>query len=188
MSKTIKQIIIILVLSVIIGFIVNVVNPKGIPLVMDMKRYSTEQSDKLKEDFINNPYDTSKKDASLMQNPRLNKEGFVDPQNIKLDFAKLLYDRKALFFDGRKPEEFATGHIKSAINISYVEFHKKSKEEKEEMFKGYNKNGIIVCYCDGGCEVSIDLAYDIAKLGFTSMNIYQGGYQEWEKAGYPVEK
>jgi len=31
------------------------------------------------------------------------------------------------------------------------------------------------------------LAYDIAKLGFTSMNIYLGGYKEWEDAGHPVE-
>ncbi|MCX6163880.1 MAG: rhodanese-like domain-containing protein [Ignavibacteriae bacterium] len=189
MIKVIKQILIILILSVVVGLVVNAVNPKGIPLVMDMKKYSTEQSDKLKEDFINNPYDTTKKDASLMQNPRINKEGFVEPQNIKLDFAKVLFDRKALFFDGRKPEEYNAGHIKGAINIYYEEFHKKSKEEKTEILKGFNKNGLIVCYCIGGdCEASIDLAYDIAKLGFTSLNIYLGGYKEWEDAGYPVEK
>lgn len=190
MSKTIKQILILLVLSIVVGLVVNAINPKGIPLVMDVSKYSTEQSDKLKEEFINNPYDTAQKDASLMQNPRLNKEGFVEPQNIKLDFAKVLFDRKALFIDGRNPEEYATGHIKGAINIPYREFHKKSKEERAEMMKGFNKNGIIVCYCDGGnCEVSIDLAYDIARVGFTSVNIlYPVGYSEWEKAGYPVEK
>ena len=189
MAKTIKQILIIFILSIVVGLIVNAVSPKGIPLVMDVKKYSTEQSDKLKEDFINNPYDTTKKDASLMQNPRLNKEGFVEPQNIKLDFAKLLYDKKALFFDARKPEDYNVGHVKGAISVPYEEFHKKPKQEKIEMLKGYNKSGIIVCYCIGGdCEMSIDLAYDIAKLGFTSMNIYLGGYKEWENAGYPVEK
>jgi 3-mercaptopyruvate sulfurtransferase SseA len=189
MAKTLKQILILLVLSVVVGLIVNFINPKGISLVVDMKKYSTEQSDKLKEDFINNPYDTAQKDVSFIKNPRINKEGFVEPQNIKLDFAKILYDRKGLFFDGRLPQDYNAGHIKGAINIPYEEFHKKSKEERIEMLKGYNKNGIIVCYCIGGdCEMSIDLAYDIARLGFTSMNIYLGGYKEWEDAGYPVEK
>jgi 3-mercaptopyruvate sulfurtransferase SseA len=189
MGKTIKQILIISILSIIIGLIVNAVNPKGIPLVMDMKKYSTEQSDKMKEDFINNPYDTSSVDKSFIKNPRTNKEGFVDPQNIKLDFAKILFDKKALFIDARIPEEFKTGHVKGAVNIPYEDFHKKTKEERAEIMKGYNKNGIIVCYCKGGdCEMSIDLAYDIAKLGFNSVNIYLGGYKEWENAGYPVEK
>lgn len=189
MGKIIKQILIILVVSVVIGFIVNAVNPKGIPLVMEKKNFSTEQSDKLKDEFINNPYDTSSKTESIMKNPNTNTQGFVEPQNIKLDFAKLLFDRRALFMDARLPQDYATGHIKGALNIPYEEFHKKSKEEKLEVLKGLNKNGIIVCYCIGGdCDMSIDLAYEIAKLGFNSLNIYLGGYKEWENAGYPVEK
>ena len=189
MVKTLKQILIIFILSSVVGLIVNTVSPKGIPLIMDMSKYSTEQSDKLKEDFVNNPYDTANHKEPLMQNPRYNKQGFVDPQNIKIDFTKLLYDKKALFIDARKTEDYNAGHIKGAINISYEDFHKKSKDEQTEMMKGYNKNGIIVCYCKGGdCDMSIDLAYDIAKLGFTSLNIYLGGYKEWEDAGYPVDK
>lgn len=188
MSKIIKQILIILVLSVAVGLIVNAINPKGIPLVMDKKNIK-ENKDSIKTDFMNNPYDTTNNSAGLMQNPNLNEQGFVEPQNIKLELAKILFDRNALFIDGRKPEEYNTGRIKGAINIPYEEFHKKTKEEKLQTLKGLNKNGIIVCYCIGGdCEVSIDLAYDIAKLGFTSVNIYSGGYKEWEKAGFPVEK
>jgi len=187
MGKTIKQILIITALSVVVALLVNWINPKGIPLVSN--RYSTEQSDKMKNDFVNNPYDTNSVDKSLIKNPRYNKDGFVDPQNIKLDFAKLLFDKNALFIDARIPEEFNLGHVKGAINLPYEEFHKKTKEERAEVMKKFNKNGIIVCYCKGGdCEMSIDLAYDIAKLGFNSVNIYLGGYSEWEKAGYPVEK
>lgn len=189
MNKIIKQILIISVFSVIVGFLVNWVNPKGIPLVMDMSKYSTEQSDKLKEEFLNNPYDTTENVKSMIKNPRLNSQGFVDPQNIKLDFAKVLYHKKALFIDARTPEEYAQGRVKGAVNIPYEVFHRKTKEEQAEMMKGYNKNGIIVCYCKGGdCEISIDLAYDIARLGFNSINIYLGGYGEWENSGYPVEK
>lgn len=191
MKNTIKQILIILIGSSVLALIVNAVSPRGIPLVMDMKRYTTDNSDKMMNDFINNPKDTSsQKEKPLMKSPHWNEEGkFYEPQNIKLNFTKLLYDKNALFIDGRSEEEFKTGHIKNAINIPYEEFHKKTKEEKLAVLKDYNKDGLIVCYCKGGeCEVSIDLAYDIAKLGFNSLNIYLGGYKEWEDAGYPVEK
>lgn len=189
MGKIIKQILVILVLGAVVGFIVNAVNPKGVPLIME-KKDPKENKNTVKEDFINNPFDTSGNSKVLMENPNYNKkEGFVEPQKISLSMAKILFDKNALFIDGRKPEEITTGKIKGAINIPYEEFHKKSKEERAEMLKGYNKNGIIVCYCGGGdCEVSIDLAYDIAKLGFNSVNIYEFGFNEWEKAGYPIEK
>lgn len=191
MNKILKQILVIFIGSAVLGLIVNFISPNGIPLVMDMSRYSTENSDKLMKEFKNNPTDTSStKQKPLMKSPHWNEEGqFYEPQNIKLNFAKLLYDKNGLFIDAREEVDYKAGHIKNAINIPYVDFHKKTKEEKLNMLKKYNKDGIIVCYCKGGdCEMSIDIAYDIAKLGYNSMNIYLGGYKEWEDAGYPVEK
>ena len=189
MVKTIRQIFIIVIFSSVTGLLVNWVSPKGIPLVMDMSKYSTGKSDSLKNEFINNPTDTSVKQEILANKRKPNKQGFIEPQNIKLDFAKLLYDKNALFIDGRKAIDYEEGHVKNAINISYEEFHKKDSLERVEIMKKYNKDGIIVCYCKGGdCELSIDLAYDLARLGFTSVNIYLGGYKEWETAGHPVER
>ncbi|KXK06483.1 MAG: rhodanese-like domain-containing protein [Ignavibacteriaceae bacterium] len=176
--------------SVLLGLFVNWLNPNGIPLVMDESRYSTEQSDKLMQDFMNNPTDTtSKENTNLIQNPNLTEEGFVKPQNIKLDFTKLLHEKNALFIDGRTEEEYKLGHIPGAINIPYINFTSLPNEKKLEIMDKYNKDGIIVVYCGGGdCEVSIDLAYDIAKLGFTSVNIYLGGWKEWTENGLKEER
>lgn len=188
-TKTIKQFIIILMLGTAAGLIANAVNPSGIPLVMDASRYSTDKSDSIKNSFMNNPYDTSQKQTPALQNPNVTKDGIVKPQNIKIDLAKFFFDKNALFFDGRKPEEFAAGHIKNAVSLPYEEFSKKTKEEKTELMRKYNKEGMVVVYCGGGkCEVSIDLAYELARVGFTSLNIYLGGYKEWEDTGYPIEK
>ena len=171
--------------SILLGLLVNWINPVGIPLVMDESIYSTEESDKLLQEFLNNPTDTAQKEVTnLVQNPNLSPDGFVKPQNIKLDFAKVLHDRNALFIDGRTEEEYKSGHIPGAINISYVDFTVLPDAEKIEIMAKYNKDGIIVVYCGGGdCEMSIDLAYDIAKLGFTSVNIFLGGWLEWIEAG-----
>jgi rhodanese-related sulfurtransferase len=186
-----KEIGIVITISILLGLIVNFVNPSGIPLFMDESRYSEETSSHLMEEFLNNPTDTTSKSLPMhtKRNPEKTKEGYIKPQNIKLDFAKILYDKNALFIDGRTAEEFNAGHIKNAINLPYTNFANKPEEEKIEIMKKYNKDGIIVCYCDGGsCDISIDLAYEIAKLGFNSVNIYLGGFKEWKDSGYPTNK
>lgn len=192
-----KQIGIIFLLAVICGAAINFVSSKGVPLVGDYQsRLSTAKSDSLLSKAnemqlpMNDPYDTSGvKKINPMSNRQLDPKGFYKPENIKIELAKKFFDLNALFIDGRTPEEYKAGHIKGSINITYEELTKMTKEEKTEKFRKYNKDGILVCYCKGGkCEVSIDIAYEIAKNGFNSVNIYLGGYQEWEDAGYPVEK
>ena len=187
----IKEIGIVIMISVILGLLVNFVNPSGIPLFMDESRYSEENSSQRMEEFLNNPTDTTSKSLPMhtKRNPELTKEGYIKPQNIKLDFAKILFDRNALFIDGRTEEEFKAGHIKNAINLPYAAFVNKPEKERIEIMSKYNKDGIIVCYCDGGsCDISIDLAYAIAKLGFNSVNIYLGGFKEWKDSSYPTNK
>jgi rhodanese-related sulfurtransferase len=188
--KTPTQIIVILGISLVFAMIVNAINPKGISVFDDGSRYSKDNKEKSIKDIVTNPYDTTgNKQKSLDKPPNISKEGFVKPQNIAIDLAKLFFDNGALFLDARLKVQYDSGHIKGAVSLPYDEFGGKSKEEKLEILKKYNKEGTIVSYCSGGeCEVSIDLAYEIAKLGFNFINIYRGGYKEWENAGYPVEK
>lgn len=192
-----KQIGILLLLAIISGIALNFVSSKGVPLVGDYKaRLNTDKSDSILKSVnssnmpMNDPYDTSStKKINPMSNRQLMKEGFYKPENIKFELAKKFFDMNALFIDGRSAEDYKAGHIKGAINIIYEDLMKMTKEEKIEKMRKFNKDGIIVCYCKGGeCEVSIDLAYEIAKIGFNSVNIYIGGYKEWEDKGFPVEK
>lgn len=190
MNKTLKEILIVFFIALIIALIVNTINPNGIPIITDASLFEVDSNKTMDvSNVINDPYDTTTKKPNLFSATEKTEEGFIKPQNIALAQAKTLYDINGLFIDGRKPIDFAAGHIKSAINISYEEFREKPQEEKIEMMRKFNKDGIIVCYCDGGgCDTSIDLAYELAKIGFNSVNIYLGGFLEWETAGYPVER
>jgi rhodanese-related sulfurtransferase len=191
--KVFKQILFITAACIVIGLIVNAVNPKGVPLIMDKNIYAVDTARKKEEkklpDFWNDPYDTTaNKPVTNVFNGAMNKEGFVEPENITGTLAKQLFDRNALFIDARTKPEYDSLHIKGALNFSYEEFHSLPYYQKKEMMRKFNKDGIIVVYCKGGkCEVSIDLAYDIARLGFKSVSIYRGGIHEWKEAGYPVE-
>ncbi|MCE1165038.1 MAG: rhodanese-like domain-containing protein [Bacteroidetes bacterium] len=188
--KIAKQIIGILVISVAAAFIANGINPKGIPLFMEKNIYKQDTTSKNNiGEFINDPFDTTSKPNQLFFSGKKNKQGFIEPENISLGLAKQLFDRRALFIDARTKEEYDTLHVKGAINLPYHDFYGKSIPEKTEVMKKYGKSGIIVVYCNGGtCDISIDLAYEIAKLGYNNVSIYKGGIKEWESAGNPVER
>lgn len=194
-----SQAFLIFILAIVVGLTINATSAKRVSFFTDytekMKADNTDSltnAIKSTNDFKNNPYDTTKKSQPLSynNNPNLTKDGYIRPQKIKLELAKLLYEKNALMIDARKVEEFNAGHIKGAINIPLEEFAYNNDTAKlSERMKGLNKDGIIICYCNGGdCDMSIDLAYAIAKLGFNATNIYLGGYKEWQEAGLPVQK
>ncbi|MGB9695991.1 MAG: rhodanese-like domain-containing protein [Ignavibacteria bacterium] len=196
-NKTFREILIIVVVATLVGLLWNWINPKGLPLINTTERYSKKDTVEsqyqllIGKEYYDPNYELMN-NVEPLDNPRYNKKGkFVEPQKINLSTAKKLFDIGALFIDARLQEEYNNEHIQNAINLPYAEFHKKSKEEQLQLMQKYTRNRylIIVVYCSGGeCEVSIDLAYDIARLGYHTTNIYTGGFEEWKKAGYPTSK
>jgi rhodanese-related sulfurtransferase len=110
------------------------------------------------------------------------KENIVKPVDIKIDFAKALYDKKYRFIDSRDPPDFQAGHIEGAMNIPFHEI-----EKFRDVLDGLPKDQVYVIYCSSACDVSIDMAYYMAKMGFKKTYIFHGGWDEWKEAGYPVK-
>ncbi|HRE41259.1 MAG TPA: rhodanese-like domain-containing protein [Ignavibacteria bacterium] len=179
-----KQILIIIGICVVVSLAANFISPKGIPLFIDESRYEEGTPN------VNNNTSQSNNLGNLVANPNYDKKlGFVKPQNIGFELTRQLHDKNVLFIDGRKKEEFILGHIPGSINLPYEEFYVMPEADKKSLLSKYKPDDIMVVYCGGGeCEVSIDLAYEIAKIGFNSTNIYRGGYKEWVEKGNPVSK
>lgn len=176
-NKIFKEVFIILLVSLFVGLVANKISSKGIPLLRnDGDRFAIDTN-------------VIKQGEGKKLEKVLTKEGFVKPVNIDVKTAKTLFDENVIFIDGREPHEFAEGHIKGAVNISYKEFIEKTPEEKLKMMGELDKEKTIVSYCGGGdCEISIDNAYEMAKIGYNDIKIYLGGYLEWNELGYPVNK
>jgi rhodanese-related sulfurtransferase len=138
----------------------------------------------LKQDSIRRANDSlriaKQRTQDSLKNTQKEQE-IVKPVDIRLDFAKALYDKKYLFIDARDEADYNAGTIKGAINIPY---HKLDdfKPQLEKM----PKNKVYVCFCSSACDVSIDLAYAMAHMGFTHVYIFHGGWDEWKNAGYPM--
>jgi rhodanese-related sulfurtransferase len=136
----------------------------------------------VRQDSLKKVNDSLKAAKQKVQDSVKNAEQeIVKPVDIRLDFAKALFDKKYQFIDARDEADYNAGTIKGAINIPY---HKLDdfKPKLEKM----PKNKVYVCFCSSACDVSIDLAYAMAHMGFTRVYIFHGGWDEWKNAGYPV--
>ncbi len=105
----------------------------------------------------------------------------VKPVDIKIDFAKALFDKKYRFLDARDAADFNAGHIQGAMNIPFHEI-----EKYKDRLNDLPKDQVYVTYCSAACDVSIDMAYYMAKMGFKKVYIFHGGWDEWKAAGYPA--
>lgn len=103
---------------------------------------------------------------------------FATPVLIDLELAKQLYDRGLTFIDSRDEEEFRTGHIAGALNLSIV-----------QITSQFSHDDPLVTYCSGeGCVLSIELSEQLMlDWEFTKVFVFEGGWPEWNAAGYPVE-
>jgi len=99
--------------------------------------------------------------------------------NASIFQSKMDTENKYILLDVRSPEEFATNHIKGAVNIN-VNF-----SEFEDKVKLLDKSNTILVYCKSGGRSSKAFS-SIQNLGY---NVYElaGGLLKWQSAGFPVE-
>ncbi|MBT4132779.1 MAG: hypothetical protein HOG76_00060 [Candidatus Marinimicrobia bacterium] len=166
MSKLIKDIITLVIVSTILGVSAQVVLPNGIGLRTEITVVGDDS--------------TGVAVASVSINPNGASEAAT---NISLQKAYSAYENgSAIFFDARSPEEFGSGHIKAAVNLPVHAFL-----DSLNYLENLDFNKHIITYCDGeDCNASIDLAADLKMMGFAQVNFFFGGWQEWRDAGYPV--
>ena len=97
---------------------------------------------------------------------------------------RLLADGKALFIDARDEESYRKGHVKGAINIFGDE-----PDQHFEAIAPLPRDTLIVIYCNGpDCHLGRALAEFMKVLEFTSLYLYDDGWEGWQKAGMQEEQ
>ncbi len=121
------------------------------------------------------------KDESLNLN-NLTKDVFNQPRLISLNQAYQLYKDKILFIDARDTEVFEKGHIAGAINLPYFTI-----DDFMYRLDSVDKMEPIVTYCEGAdCDMGIRLGNELFSKGYKKVFVFFGGWEEWEKSGYPT--
>lgn len=160
--KTVKEIIILLGVSVALALMVNFFSPRGIALV--------------------GQWDTAK--GVITADPRPVEERKL-AEIDSVAWAKELFDKgQTLFVDARSQDNYEQGHIPGAVSLPLGQY--------DEMIEAFlSKHALdqpMVTYCSGRtCEDSHNLARMLAEAGFTDVRIFIDGFPGWEAEGYPVE-
>ncbi len=84
--------------------------------------------------------------------------------------------------DSRSEKDFKAGHIVDAVHLSN---EKVSKNDFASLEK--HKDNPIIVVCSAGLSAS-KVANQLAKAGFTRVNLLKGGMNAWLSAGLPVTK
>ena len=98
-----------------------------------------------------------------------------------VEFGLLLKENEAALIDVRTPEEYAEGHIASAVNFDVY-----SATFLEDVKAAYPVEKPLAVYCRSG-KRSAGAAKKLADAGYTVYNL-KGGYLAWTEAGRRVTK
>jgi rhodanese-related sulfurtransferase len=162
LRKTIKEIIILVGISVTLAMVVNFFSPRGIALV--------------------GQWDTSKGVITAIPN---GPEGWKPQEINSVARAKEIFDNgNVLFVDARSQDNYEDGHIPGAVSLPVGQFD----EQIESFLSRHSANARIVTYCSGRtCEDSHNLARLLSDVGFTHVSVFIDGFPGWEAQGFPIE-
>jgi len=85
----------------------------------------------------------------------------------------------AVFLDVRTAEEYASGHIPGAINISVQSLAKRMHD--------VSKHGAVYVYCEAGGRAARASAM-LANAGYSNIKLVPKSMRGWRAAHYPIEK
>ena len=107
---------------------------------------------------------------------------------VNMEQFKAGYDKKDLgvIIDVRNPDEYATGHVAGAVNVSrglleFTIWDEVGYPEKTDM------NKKMTLYCKTGGRAAL-AAKALQDLGFTNVTTADMKIEEWIKAGYSSAK
>ncbi|MBP7829028.1 MAG: rhodanese-like domain-containing protein [Kiritimatiellae bacterium] len=89
-----------------------------------------------------------------------------------------------LVFDARPAADFKAGRLPGAVSLPYDTIQDEFQNVAVLLLGGQP----ILTYCSGlVCDESFLLTQFLRQQGYTNIVLYSGGYEEWTRAGLPVE-
>ena len=158
----IKELSIILGLSVVCALGYNALSQKGLALFGDWDTSKGVISARAKDDMV-----------------------FHDLEIDDVLLAKIIYDSGAIFVDARSVEDYEECHIEGAISLPAWDF-----ESHIEAFRDMVPlDAVVVTYCSGReCDDSHELAQQLLMVGYMDVRVFIDGFPGWEAEGFPISE
>lgn len=162
-TKTVRECLLLLLISGSMALIFNTFSPNGIALV---GQWDTDQG------VVS---------AVARNNPVVH-----DIEIESVEVAKELFDAgQSVFVDARSLDAFNDGRIQGAYSLPIGTF----EELIEQFFETHPFDTHIITYCTGReCQDSHELAQFLMEIGYDNVSVFIDGYPAWEEKGLPTEK
>lgn len=109
------------------------------------------------------------------------------PEMIDLARFHDLVESGAPVLDARPAIFYRAGHVPGARGLSRAAFETDYARWRD--FLASHREETLAVYCAGDeCEDSRLVAAALQKLGYARVLIFQGGWDEWRRAGLPEER
>ena len=105
--------------------------------------------------------------------------------NNPLRVLQLLKNKEVVLLDVRPTHIYDQGHLPGALSFPLVNF----EENLEQLQTTFKRDTAILVYCSGiECSDSHGFASKLVALKFTQVQVYSGGFSEWQEMGFEIEK
>lgn len=96
--------------------------------------------------------------------------------NTFAEMKAVVDSQAALIIDVRAPDDYAAGHIPSAVSMPITALDRHAAW----LFENVAPDRLIVCYCSSReCEYAHEFARHLKEMGYTRLKVYSGGFLEW---------
>lgn len=86
--------------------------------------------------------------------------------------------------DAREEAFYSLGHVTGARNLPRKGFEKQFAAFAREV----PRERSLIVYCSGpDCEGGMIVARALARLGYSRVRVFRGGWEEWQASGLPTE-
>jgi rhodanese-related sulfurtransferase len=175
----------IMVVAAVLGIIHNSVRGSSIPLIQKVGAVSTVGQSVGEDEASGALDDTTGPAAAPTTQGEVGGVAVPEGSVTMEELRKMMEEGAVTVIDARAADVYAEGHIAGAINIPYDRL----PEYYERLTELGPVDAAIVCYCFGpSCDFSDQLATELRIMGYTNVRVFTGGWEYWQKAGYPVER
>jgi rhodanese-related sulfurtransferase len=95
------------------------------------------------------------------------------------DMSRILAADAATIVDARSPEEYAAGHLPSALNIPVS---MRGDAGAVSALRDFSADRHIVVYCESArCPSGVRVALRLVhRMGYRDVSVYRGGWEDWQ--------
>jgi rhodanese-related sulfurtransferase len=126
----------------------------------------------------------------------------IEPGSISVEEVKAMMDGRKSFYllDARSKSDYERERIAGAVLSHGEDYYKDlelfklgiikqspdSRTALQQNLKLFDKNAVLVTYCNQKCTLSKNLMKTLQSLGFTNVRWLSGGIDTWREKGYPL--